>query len=72
VGEEGLQADLDRTVGVDTSSLNPKAVRIQSEAMAAMWEVHWLREILHTASRVPGYSEKPVTQKKIESYMFNN
>jgi hypothetical protein len=58
---EGLQADLDTTVGVDVSSLDPKAVRILSEAVTAMWEVHRLREILPTASRVPGYSEKPVT-----------
>jgi hypothetical protein len=45
VGEDGLQADLDATVGVDGSSLDPKAARILLEAVAAMWEVHWLREI---------------------------
>jgi hypothetical protein len=63
VGEEGLQADLDAVVGADTSSLDLKAVRILSEAVAATWEVHRLREILSTASRVHDYSEKPVTQK---------
>jgi hypothetical protein len=61
MGEEGLQADLDTTVGADSSSLDLKAVTILSEAVAATWEVHRLREILPTASRVPGYSEKPVT-----------
>jgi hypothetical protein len=71
VGEEGLQADLEMAVGVDASSLNPKAARILSEAVAAMWEVHQLWEILPTASRVPDYSEKPITQK-ITSCMFNN
>jgi hypothetical protein len=63
VREEGLQADLDAVVGADTSSMDLKAVRILSEAVAATWEVHRLREILSTASRVPDYSEKPVTQK---------
>jgi hypothetical protein len=61
MGEEGLQADLDTTVGADSSSLDLKAVTILSEAVVATWEVHRLREILPTASRVPGYSEKPVT-----------
>jgi hypothetical protein len=55
---------LDTIVGVDSSSLDPKVARILSEAVAAMWEVHWLWEILPTASRVPGYSEKLVTQKR--------
>jgi hypothetical protein len=64
VGEEGLQADLDTAVGVDTSSLDLKAARILPEAVAATWEVHQLWEILPIASRVPGYSEKPVTQKR--------
>jgi hypothetical protein len=62
VGEEGLQADLDMAVGVDASSLDPKSARILLKAVAATWEVHWLREILPTASRVPGYSKKLVTQ----------
>jgi hypothetical protein len=31
--------------------------------MADTWEVQRLREILPTASRVPDYSEKPITQK---------
>jgi hypothetical protein len=61
VGEECLQADLDTAVGADASSLDTKAARILPEAMAATWEVHRLWEILPTASRVPDYSEKPVT-----------
>jgi hypothetical protein len=65
MGEEGLKADLDTTVGVDTSSLDPKADRILLEAVVATWEVHQLREILPTTSRVPGYSEKPVTRKRL-------
>jgi hypothetical protein len=64
VGEEGLQADLDTTIGVDASRLNLKAARILPEAVAATWEVHQLREILPTTSRVPGYSEKHVTKKR--------
>jgi hypothetical protein len=39
VGAEGLQADLDMTVGADASSLDPKAARILSEAVTATWEV---------------------------------
>jgi hypothetical protein len=50
-------------IGVDASSLDPMVARILQEAVAAMWEVHRLWEILPTASRVPGYSEKLVTQK---------
>jgi hypothetical protein len=42
MGEEGLQADLDTTVGADSSSLDLKAVTILSEAVAATWEVHRL------------------------------
>jgi hypothetical protein len=49
-------------IGADSSSLDPKAVRILPEA--ATWEVHRLREILPTASRVPSYSEKPIIQKR--------
>jgi hypothetical protein len=64
LGEEGLQADLDMAVGVDASSLDPKSARILLKAVAATWEVHWLREILPTASRVPGYSKKLVTQNR--------
>jgi K+-transporting ATPase c subunit len=63
VGKECLQADLDMAVAADASSQDPKAARILSESMAATWEVHQMREILPTASRVPGYSEKSVTQK---------
>jgi hypothetical protein len=51
MGEECLQVDL-------------KAARILSEAVAAMWEVHRLWEIIPTASRVHGYSEKHVIQKR--------
>jgi hypothetical protein len=64
VGEECRKADLDTVVGADIRSLDPKASRILSEAVAATWEVHWLRKILPTTSRVPGYSEKLVTQKR--------
>jgi hypothetical protein len=64
-GEEGLQADLNTTIGADTSSLDPEAARILSEAMATTREVHQLQEILPTTSRVPGYSEKHVTQKRL-------
>jgi hypothetical protein len=64
LGEECLQADLDMIVGADASSLDPKVARILSEAVVVTWEVHQLRKILSTASRVPGYSEKPVTQKR--------
>jgi hypothetical protein len=42
VGVEGLQTDLDMTVGTDASSLDLKAARILSEVVAAMWEVHQL------------------------------
>jgi hypothetical protein len=31
------------------------------KVVAATWKVHRLREILPTALRVPGYSEKPIT-----------
>jgi hypothetical protein len=64
VGEEGLQADLDTIVGADFSSLDLKVARILLEAVLATRKVHQLREILLTASRVPGYSENPVTQKR--------
>jgi hypothetical protein len=64
VGEESLQADLDMAVGADASSLDLKATRILLEAVAATWEVHQLWEILPTASRVPDYSKKLVTQKR--------
>jgi hypothetical protein len=64
VGEEGFQADLDTAVGADANRLDPKAARILPEAVAATWEADRLREILPTASRVPGYSEKLVIQKR--------
>jgi hypothetical protein len=65
VGEEGLQADLDTAIRVDASCLDLKVARILSEAVVATWEVHRLWQILPTASRVPGYSEKPITQKNM-------
>jgi hypothetical protein len=46
----------------DARSLDLKAARILSEAVAATWEVHRLWKILPTTSRVPGYSENPVIQ----------
>jgi hypothetical protein len=64
VGEDDLQADLDIVVGADVSSMYPKAARILSEAVTATWEVHRLQEILLTASRMPGYFEKHVAQKR--------
>jgi hypothetical protein len=64
MGEECRKADLDIVVGADAKNMDPKVSRILSEAVAAMWEVHWLWKILPTTSRVPGYSEKPVTQKR--------
>jgi hypothetical protein len=64
VGDECLQADLDMAVGTNASSLDPKAAIILSEVVAVTWVVHQLWEILPTASRVSGYSEKPVTQKR--------
>jgi hypothetical protein len=63
-GGEGLKANLDTAIGADAGSLDLKAARILSEVVAATWEVHRLWEIVPTASRVSGYSEKPVTQKR--------
>jgi hypothetical protein len=37
----------------------------------ATWEVHRLREILSTTSRVPDYFENPITQKRL-SHASNN
>jgi hypothetical protein len=64
MGEECLQADLDTGVREDAKSLDPKVARILPKAVAATWEVHQLWEILPTASSIPGYSKKPVTQKR--------
>jgi hypothetical protein len=61
VGQKCLQVDLDMAVGVDASSLDPKAARILPEMVATTWAVHRLWEVLPTASRVPGYSKKHVT-----------
>jgi hypothetical protein len=65
VGEEYLQAYLDTGVGEDVRKLDLKAARILSEAVVTMWELHRLREILPTASKVLGYSKKPITQKRL-------
>jgi hypothetical protein len=42
IGEEGLQADLDTTVGADASSLDPKTARILPEAVPTTREVYRL------------------------------
>jgi hypothetical protein len=63
-GGECQKADLDMSVGEDARSLDLKVARILLEAVVAMWEVHRLREILPMTSRVPGYSENPVSQKR--------
>jgi CubicO group peptidase (beta-lactamase class C family) len=47
-------ADLDTTVEEGAISLDLKVARILSEAVAATWKVHRLREILSTTSWVPG------------------
>jgi hypothetical protein len=67
-----LPSDLDRAVGVNARSVDPKTTRILLEAVVTTWEVHRLWDILPTTSRVTGYSEKSVTQKNMESCMFNN
>jgi hypothetical protein len=65
MGEGGLQAVLDMAARTDDKSLNPKAARILSKVVAAMWEVHRVWKILlSTTAWVPGYNEKPVTQKR--------
>jgi hypothetical protein len=53
VGEEYQKADLDTAMGEDSRSLDLKEARIFLEVVAATWVVHWLREILPMASRVP-------------------
>jgi hypothetical protein len=65
VREECRKADLDTTMGEDAKSLDLKAARILMEAVAATWDVHRLREVLPMTSRVSGYSENPVTQKRL-------
>jgi hypothetical protein len=54
VGEDCRMADLDTTVEEGARSLDLKVARILSEAVAATWKVHRLREILSTTSWVPG------------------
>jgi hypothetical protein len=63
VGEEFLQGDLDTARGADASSLDPKATEILPLAVVATQEVVAAGDP-PTASRMPGYSEKPVTQKR--------
>jgi hypothetical protein len=64
VREECRKAGLDIVVGEDARSLDLKAARILSEAVAGTCEVHRLREIVPTTSRVSGYSENTVTQQR--------
>jgi hypothetical protein len=52
-----------------TRRLHLAVARIELEVVAAMWMVARLLEILLTASRVPGYSENPITEK-IESCLI--
>jgi hypothetical protein len=65
VGEECRKTNLDTTVGEGARSLDQKAARSLSEAVAAMWKVHWLREILLRTSWVPGYSGNHITQQRL-------
>jgi hypothetical protein len=53
------------SVGEDARRLDPKAAKMLPEALVATWEVHRLWEILPIALRASGYSEKPVTQKRL-------
>jgi hypothetical protein len=64
-GEGGLQAVLDTAAWANTKILDSKVDRIPPKAVAAMWEVHRVWEILlSTVAWVPGYYENPVTQKR--------
>jgi hypothetical protein len=65
VMDDGLQADLDTIAQAHAKSLDPNVARILPEAVVATWEVHRVQEILlSTVALVPGYCEKPVTQKR--------
>jgi hypothetical protein len=55
LGKENWKTGLDTAMGEGARSL---------DLLAATWKVHWLWEILPTASWVTGYSENPVTQQK--------
>jgi hypothetical protein len=65
MGEECLSDDPDTATGADANSLDPKAAKILLEAVTTTWEVHQLWKMLPSALRMPSYSEKPVTQKKL-------
>jgi hypothetical protein len=52
-------------VGGGARSLDCVVVRSLSEAVAIMWKVHRLWEILPMASWVPGYSENNITQQSL-------
>jgi hypothetical protein len=62
MGEECRKTDLGTVVGEGTRSLDLKVARSLPKAVAAMWKLHQLWEILLTTSWVPDYSEKAVTQ----------
>jgi hypothetical protein len=64
MGEECRKVDLDTALGEDARSMDLKATKILSEVVAATWEVQRLWEILPMTSRVLGYSENPITQKR--------
>jgi hypothetical protein len=64
VGEECQKTDLGTTVGKGGRSLDPLVARSLSEAVAATWKVHRLREILPMTSWVTDYSKNPITQQR--------
>jgi hypothetical protein len=65
MGEGGLQVVLDTAARADAKSMDPNTARMLPKAVAAMWEMHRVREThLSTAAQVPGYCEKPVIQNR--------
>jgi hypothetical protein len=62
-GEECWKTDVEVA---GARSLHPMVAKIQLEALAAMWKVDQLWEILTTTSRVLDYYKNPITTK-IES-----
>jgi hypothetical protein len=66
VGEECWKTDLNTTMGEGARSLDCVVARSLPKALAAMWKVHRLREILPKTSWLLGYSENP------DRVMFNN
>jgi hypothetical protein len=62
MGEESWKIDLE---SAGARSLHPVAAKIQPEAVAVMWKVDRLWEILPTTSRVHDYSENPITQQRL-------